>query len=137
MKLSEMLRFVLTPHEPDAGWNTRPPEWMVREKAATDGLEPNALDAVARETGIFWLNFADMIAPAIAIYLRASGLASLREDFQQVNDRCEELEQRCQLLAMRDANLWQSAAVALGEAAREHLRADELERLLDSAVHDG
>jgi hypothetical protein len=86
---------------------------MVREANAE--LEPNALEAVKNETGIFWLNFADMICPAIAIYLRASGLRSIREDYGRINERCEALEDRIDLLTLREKNITASISTVMSE----------------------
>lgn len=99
------------------------------------GLEPNAYEEACKAVLWSWSsNFRPEIAECIRTYLRVSGLESIREDFQRVNERCERLEERCRLMATRDANLWQSCSVFAGEATRERRRADELEKILDSAV---
>lgn len=134
MKISEALHYLLDPKPADAGWNSQPPEWLTREKAAANDLEPNALKALENETGPFWYNFHDMICAAIPIYLRASGLASIREDFKHLNEFSDRQEEHIRILELQNKNLLSSWGAAHSEVVqlRKELKATQC--LLDSAL---
>jgi hypothetical protein len=115
----QALKWLARPPDPAEGWNSRPPAYIVRERAEAENLEPNALEAVKQESGIFFLNFGEAIVACISIYLRVSGLRSICEDFKRVNEFSDMQAETIRIQKLQIANLMQSAAVAEGELQRQ------------------
>jgi hypothetical protein len=85
-------------------------------------LHANALQAVHNESGIFALNFPAECVAVIRIYLRASGLNSIANDFKRMNEHCDRLERANSAYRLRAAEATQSLMAAIGEV--ERLRTD-------------
>ena len=99
------------------------------------GLEPNAYEEACKSVLWSWSsNFRPEIAECIRTYLRASGLASIRKDFVTMSENFDKMLERVRMLELANGELFHSAIVATGEATRERRRANELEKLLDSAL---